>query len=91
MYFIETGESELDLPDKLTENSNKTITKDGTPANLISSKNISQTNANQQMQILNLAKNGAYNNLNHKDFSITNINEYGTYFEQTPNLNNIFY
>lgn len=90
MYFIETGESELDLPDKLTANSNKTITKDGTPANLISSKNISQTNANQQIQTLNLPKNVPYDNLNHKDLSI-NINEYGTYFGQTHNLNNIFY
>jgi hypothetical protein len=90
MYFIETGESELDLPDKLTANSNKTITKDGAPANLILSKNISQTNGNQQIQTLNLPKNVPYDNLNQKDLSI-NINEYGTYFGQTPNLNNIFY
>ncbi len=86
MYFIETGESELDLPDKLTANSNKTITKDGAPttnANVNSLKMANETNPVQN-----------YTNYNY-NYSIPNLNDdfqnQNTTHNTDTNLNKYFY
>ena len=97
MYFIETGESELDLPDQITANSNKTITKDGVPTklNVDSTKNIEASSV-QQSQISNSVKhqNNIYSNLNNTGYSISNVNygvqNHNTYSTQSD-LNNYFY